>query len=1278
MKPAWQIDGDDIKQFQGNSPGFVRFLNDLLRVQADRAKLPGTPIHLTQKDSEKDGGVDAVIDQAIPPDCDPTGRFGVPTCWQFKARPAERIKAKVRKGEKGGQQVALRQAINDPHARRLVEQGYGYRFCIADDMPHQKKAQWERWLLEAAQAINAGAASPMVLTASDLALWARGFLGLVRDHFRPFLRAFHSLETWHKEISGLTPQFVEIGKWALAVEAIREHVDFNCQVTTVLTVHGEAGVGKTRCTCEALLADPAHHALVLYTKDEQKALELAQTIAGDDQAEKAILVADECTLQVRERLRQILPGCGDRLRVIAIDNSLQRAGGTGEVHLSHIELEEVETILQRNFPTLPLERRVSYARLAGGFVRLAVDLCQNDAMVPAGGRVDSLPRFLHDSYLRNRLNNEELEAVLLISLLSRVGYRDDLAGQLESLCNHPKIGLRSAGIVSIAQRLQKSPGFIAFGGRFLYITPTLIAKVAFQSAWECWIERDPGGFLSGLPADLIDPFVERVQNAGTTEMRDVVFDFFLEWVRSLGPPDLGREASVSRLVHLIEVQPEKLVPILRDLIERTTLDGLRRLHAGHEGQEARRELVWLAEKLAYFPEYFADAEAMLLRLALAETEPHLGNNATRVWSALFRIVFSGTPVPFPERLRLLEERLRGADAAQFPLVLGALDKILAVGPVGRLAAPQVVFGRLPPPQWQPAGTKEIRDCRSLSLVMSARLAATGGMVADPVRATVIKRLAPLLLGGHIEEARAVVGSGPLPDALLVALGREIEQFCDVFCKDDRIPVHRANGEPNGTDGVLAESGTVIRSLPRTAGSDLEARVREWYQTLVPSDLHGRLVSLVGQDYWHRNLQGDADAWQRTLQELAAELLHSPAALNRERGWLCSTEARSAFHLGQALGDADGQGDLLDRMLSEFPLAGGTPLARGYVDRITTSHARLLVHANDLLDRLQAEHPRIAYEVIWSAGDEVHKVTRLFQMVDSGGLPADFLRGLEYGARDRALTVEELLQALERLTRAAQSGQGRAAHAATHLLFVWLHSPRQSSGRDIVREEKRLHAVLSAVLELALDAEGEQPSDWMMLLEDLAIVEIDRAIGLAVRALAGEEYQTRILAEEFLVRTAGSRPDMVMHRVGEAILSAGAGWRFRVHVFSRLFDSLPIEVVRRWLDGAGVMGARGVARHLAPPHLDGDGRTVVPELTELVLNRFGDDEQVFSEFCAGVRTMPRYRPGDLPAQLDCGSSFARHFAGHPIKRVRDWALSEVESARRESAYRRQRDEEMARA
>ncbi len=103
------------------------------------------------------------------------------------------------------------------------------------------------------------------------------------------------------------------------------------------------------------------------------------------------------------------------------------------------------------------------------------------------------------------------------------------------------------------------------------------------------------------------------------------------------------------------------------------------------------------------------------------------------------------------------------------------------------------------------------------------------------------------------------------------------------------------------------------------------------------------------------------------------------------------------------------------------------------------------------------------------------------------------------------------------------------------------------------------------------------------------------------------------------------------------------------------------------------GARVLARQLEPPELDEEGRPVVSELTALVLERFGDDEQVFREFCAGTRSGRTYS-GDVAVGFDREAEAARRYLGHSLPRVRQWAVEAVEAARRQASYWQQREEE----
>ena len=1265
MKPIWHIDGNDVIRLQGDSPAFVRFMNALLASHAQVGGVPGKDVRLTIKDNAGDGGVDAAIGQAAVPGRDRTGYMNVPTCWQYKAQPTGNIKA----DGPGGQEAALRSEVGKPHARALIEDGYGYRFCIADDPPDQTKSKWEKWLNEEVKTFNPDAPPVRVITASQLASWVNEYPAIVAGQFRTQL-TLDTLSVWHHNFQSLTREFVPAATWPGQAAEIRRHVNFSNPVTAPLTVQGEAGAGKSRGVCEALLGDASRGALVAVTDDQDTALNFARDVSRTPGAQ-AILVADECGLEHRERIAKLLPACSDRFRVITIDNDLQRAGGAGELRFEHLPTKTVEQILAANFPTVAPDRRRAWANASGGFVRLAVDLCEFDPDIPADGLAEFELHVFHDRYLRLRLKGAELDAVAAIALLPRVGYRDDVKAELEAVCSLPLVGLSAAEVIKAAGRLRHAPGFIAFAGRYLYVTPNLIAQVAFRAGWSQWVAPDPAAFLAALPATLVEAFIQRVQGLGNGEMREAVAHFFLDWARALGPPALGSEPAVARLARLVEMDAATYLPLLKKLLFDTPPGELCRLHlADYAASQARRALVWLAEKLALLPESFADAEAMLLRFACEETEDGLGNNATGVWTSLFRPMLSGTPVPFNERLALLEQRSRELAVKHLPLALAAVGVAMETRGGARLAAPPIVFGRVPPPQWQPATMNDLRACQQAALAMAARLTAGGGALAPGIRSLIVRRLSPLLLADFFEAVRDIVGPPPLPDALLAELTREIEEFLDVFGREHHTAVHRPAAAPGG-----AQPTSQAKTYQNVVPPDLAGRLTDWRQSLVADGLHSRLVELVGQEFWRQQWRGDAAAWQAAVADLAAELIRSPADFERELGWLSSPDARSAYRFGQLLAQADSECMLLDRMVGDIPRRGGTVLVRGYIDHAASARPDLLPRINALLDRLQADDPKVAYEVLWSAGADVRKVDRLFEMVDQGGLPAEFLLALEHAARGRELSDAQLSGAVYRLATAAESGDAKAAAGAVRMLHGWLHPNRQSNDADQPPAHAQALALLPRVLRLAYTHSARSADLWVQLALDWTDADPDAACRMLAGALDDSDYNTRTLALNGLIRLADRHPSAVMESVGAATLNPMTAGRIGMTDLSSLFIALPLETVQAWLNRTGAPGARHLARHLPPPEISAAGRPTVPPLTEMVLAKFEDDDKVFREFSAGTRSGQAYH-GDIAAAHEQEAAVARQFLTHPLKRVRDWAVIEIQSANRQAAMWRQMDEEAA--
>src|SRR5579859_7781510 len=146
-------------------------------------------------------------------------------------------------------------------------------------MPSEKKAELEGWVTDEARKINPAAPAAMVVIASDTARWVNRYPAIVAGLFRPFLGNLISLTDWHGEFQSITPEFVPTAGWPATADAVRRHVDFTARHTPILTVQGEAGVGKSRAVCEALRGDAVRDALIAVTKDEKAALDFARVIA---------------------------------------------------------------------------------------------------------------------------------------------------------------------------------------------------------------------------------------------------------------------------------------------------------------------------------------------------------------------------------------------------------------------------------------------------------------------------------------------------------------------------------------------------------------------------------------------------------------------------------------------------------------------------------------------------------------------------------------------------------------------------------------------------------------------------------------------------------------------------------------------------------------------------------------------------------------------------------------------------------------------------------------
>jgi hypothetical protein len=312
-------------------------------------------------------------------------------------------------------------------------------------------------------------------------------------------------KAWGDSIAKITPEFVSYQPIESIMNTIQGHVDFAREVPdVVLSISGLSGVGKTRIVYESLLSREGTKSLTIFTNDESKAVEIAMTVSNNPMI-NAILVADECGVDKRLKLSELLKGNKGRVRVIAIDNSGERpASSSPELWLEKMPPEIVEEILAKNYPTVPAGRRRAYADLSGGFVRFAADLCCNDNMIASVGNVDPALIGIRD-YLRTRFVSEELKVIQALSLVTKIGYKDDISQELVELCGI--VNLEPRHFREVANNLHDNSGFIARISRYYYVTPEIVAQVGFDLSWNRFVVEDPQGFLEKLPKILLEPFL---------------------------------------------------------------------------------------------------------------------------------------------------------------------------------------------------------------------------------------------------------------------------------------------------------------------------------------------------------------------------------------------------------------------------------------------------------------------------------------------------------------------------------------------------------------------------------------------------------------------------------------------------------------------------------------------------------------------------------------------------------------------------------------------------
>jgi hypothetical protein len=1225
----WKLRPDELLRLKGGGgEPFVHFVDQLIRAEAAKGGLSQSEVATQLRVNIKDGGVDTQVSQAIPRD--PTGWFGVPTCWQFKSVGADEIIDKKYKTKKN----SLQAEINKHYVKKLIEQDYAYRLCLLGDLTPMKRQDWEEQLKVEAKRINPDAPDPRVVDGGHLLDWTERFPAIVASLRGLTLDVLH-WEAWKQNCHKVTQVYVSNPLWKHAREQILRHVDFNSSGGVdklCLLIGGAAGVGKTRLVFETLDESKASSSLVVYAWDEQEAKKVA-TLVADTPGQTVILVADECSPETRFALDQHLGGHTDRIRVICLSNSGLKQSSDAWLDRESIE-ETTHQILERNFSAVSGDRRRHYAEISRGFVRLAADMCQHDRDLASGNLSGLLGTI--EQYVRQRLGEKHLPLVSLLSLFHKVGFKDEVQADLDALS---RIANKSRqDFIDAVRVVRESPGFVVQAGRYWYVTPEIVARVLFDEGWKRWVESNLKVLLSELPDHLRQHLIERAVRLGGQEVRSALASFFRGWFDELTACDLADPRKASLAATVTESSPEEYLPKLRDVIDRAEAGELANIRGERTeaGWGSRRSLVRLLEKLIAFPEYFDDCEACLFRLAMHETESQIGNNATETWRNLFCVILSGTAAPFQRRFDVLRERTSSPSLDEARLAFRGLSRVFD-GSSGHVLGPTEVGGRLRPRGWQPASSDEDRACyRDAVTLCGEYIASNDADRRSLAFDMLVDHMHFLLTGRFFEEiARALMSSELQEDEARKLLNAVDE----VLTLQEEYGGGRANA-------------LTIRDIQD---------VRRWASSFRPSDFDGKLRSVCARSFWDRRFAQDPRTQRDEADELAAQIRLDPLRLLAHLNWLASHEARSAEWLGFALGRID-ESFVCGKMIFEHAIRRrAAPLLRGYVRGLVFAGFTPTHEILALMTNVESAYPEMAVDILCYGGDSFDALSRVIRLVESRTVSPRFLATFARGIGLRALSADEVGRLLPYFIDSADTTDADTAQAGVRLLSTYLMVEKQRLSLKCLDVDEIRSRAWRLAEEALPHVESRLSCEWSQIVEQLTKYDLDRATRLLGQALLSESRTLESEGQKQLSKLASQEPDAVMEGFGQALLDPTRGWRLQVRVQRDLLASLPAQSIRVWVREHGLKAARAIAWHLPRPYLDEERHPIVPDVLDGILREY-DDDQVFENFSAGVHSGESWF-GDAADQLRREAEDAKRFLKHPNRLIRKWARQEIDDRTR---------------
>src|SRR5208283_2287952 len=282
-----------------------------------------------------------------------------------------------------------------------------------------------------------------IILGDHIARWMSRFPSIVISReFNKGLPGFSTVEAWQQQPLFRIPFRSDEGR----NEIIREVRSFVTDKSddSILRIEGEAGVGKSRLALEALkVRGIAGRTIYAPDATNPQVLTIVSVIQSQPHA-SAVIAVDECDREQQEAFRPYVSIAGGRIRLICVgvaDTLYEPPRGLAKVfRVKRLADDEIREILASIQPGAPREIIDVTVRLAGGMVKLATFIADTLVKAPnlALTELVNIPDVR--TFLERFLEPTTLLGLQAISLLSRIGWKDEVRVEAEKIAEH--VGIR--------------------------------------------------------------------------------------------------------------------------------------------------------------------------------------------------------------------------------------------------------------------------------------------------------------------------------------------------------------------------------------------------------------------------------------------------------------------------------------------------------------------------------------------------------------------------------------------------------------------------------------------------------------------------------------------------------------------------------------------------------------------------------------------------------------------------------------------------------------------